>query len=248
MTSRRRHLVATSALLLGFVGHAAGITAAQRSLHATYQVTLQNLTTGQPLSPPVAATHREHERIFRVGQPASDQLAAIVQAGDPLPLFTRLNGADRVSQAVNVGRPLTTQGAEKVVMGTTLTDSAAFAISAAPGDKFSLATMLICTNDGFAGLDAVELPQHGARTYILHGYDAGREENTEQSEDIVDPCSLLGPTSLVGDPDGNADAAVATMPGQVIQFHSGIQGMGDLSAAAHGWEEPVAQITITRID
>ncbi len=34
---------------------------------ATYKVTIENLTTGQPFSPPVAATHRSNVRMFRVG-------------------------------------------------------------------------------------------------------------------------------------------------------------------------------------
>src|SRR5437867_2536962 len=121
-------------------------------------------------------------------------------------------------------------------------------MQAHPGDRLSLAVMLICTNDGFSGLDGVQLPPHGSVTYHSAGYDAGTEDNTEQSTDIVDPCSGLGPLPLTGDPDGNVDAAVDSVPHVAIAHHPGIAGNGELSASAHGWDDPVASIMIERID
>ena len=41
----------------------------------------------------------------------------------------------------------------------------------------SLATMLICTNDGFGGLNRVRLPPRVQRVFPLYGYDAGTEDN-----------------------------------------------------------------------
>jgi hypothetical protein len=208
-----------------------------------YRVTLVNLTSSQPFSPPVAATHQKTIRMFQVGSLASAELAAIAQDGDEMPMFTRFATSDKVTQTVDIGRPLTRSG---TTVGS-FTDTATFEINAAPGDKFSIATMLICTNDGFLGLDSVKLPKKGAQTFFLAGYDAGAEENTEQSVDIVDPCSVLGPTPLPGDPDGNRDSEVATVPAEVIQHHAGIQGVGELSIAQHGWSDPVASVTIERI-
>ncbi len=210
---------------------------------SSYRVTLVNLTGGQPFSPPVAATHQSAIRMFQVGRLASDELAAIAQDGNELPMATLFGASDKVTEVVDVGRPLTTSG--KVV--GSFTDTASFEIAAAPGDRFSIATMLICTNDGFLGLDAVKLPKQGSETFELNGYDAGREQNTEQSVDIVDPCSALGPMPLPGDPDGNRDAEVATSPAEAIQHHPNIQGVGELSVSAHGWSDPVAQVTIERL-
>lgn len=213
---------------------------------STYRVTLMNLTSGQPFSPPVAATHKKAIRMFEVGEVASDELAAIAQAGDEGPMFRKFTASDKVTQAVDVGRPVTPRGHP---VGD-FTDTVTFEIKAAPGDRFSVATMLICTNDGFLGLDAVKLPAEGAQDFFLAGYDAGREENTERSEDIVDPCSALGPFPLRGDPNGNRDSGpgITTSPAAVIQHHPGIAGIADLSAAAHGWSDPVAKVTIERVD
>ncbi len=209
----------------------------------TYRVRLFNLTSGQPFSPPVAATHEPSIRMFRVGHLASPELEAIAEDGNEIPMFNLFTGDRRVTQAVDVGRPLTPIG--KTV--GTFTPWVAFDINARPGDRFSLATMLICTNDGFLGLDAAELPARGQVVYALNGYDAGTEDNTEQSVDIVDPCSGLGPAPLPGDPDGNEDAAVNTVPPQRIRHHPGIQGNGELTPSLHGWTDPVAVVVIDRL-
>ena len=222
-----------------------GVLYADRSHElVTYRITIQNLTHGQPFSPPVAATHRGGIRMFRLGHRASSELEAIAEDGNEAPMFNLFNGSDKVTQAVDIGRPLTPSG--KVV--GSFTDSVTFEIQARPGDRFSLATMLICTNDGFTGLDRVKLPKEGSSVFWLNGYDAGTEDNTEKSADIVDPCSALGPAPLAGDPNGNEDAAVDTHPHQPIQHHPNITGAGDLSVGDHGWTDPVAKVTIEPVD
>jgi hypothetical protein len=219
---------------------------AQSSSLATYRVTLANMTNSQPFSPPVAATHEAAMHMFEIGQMASEGIRAIAEDGEPMPMFQTLITSRQVTEAVSIGRPITRKG---TVVGA-FTDSVTFLIRARPGDRFSIATMLICTNDGFTGLDAVELPQQGTQTFMLNSYDAGTENNTERSRDIVDPCSDLGPEKLPSDPDGNidGDAAVDTTPAQPIQIHRGIQGTGDLKPALHGWTDPVAMITIERMN
>lgn len=240
----------TGKLLVG-VGALTGLVlatllpaAAADSASGTYRVTLVNLTHGQPFSPPVAATHKKSIRMFQVGRLATDQLAAIAQDGNELPMVDLFNGSKHVTQTVDVGRPLTPRG---TTVGS-FTDSATFEITASAGDRLSLATMLICTNDGFLGLDAVKLPKAGSETFYLNGYDAGREQNTERSQDIVDPCSGLNPSfPLAGDPNGNTDAGIATIPAEQIHHHPGVAGTGDLSVLNHDWADPVASVTVERL-
>lgn len=247
MRSRCWGLAAAVGLVLGLVllpGGGPSALASEDHELSTFKVTLENLTRGQPLSPPAAATHRSGLHMFRVGQLATDQLAAIAQDGNEIPMFNLFNGALRVTQAVDVGRPLTPRG--KVV--GTFTDSVTFEIKARRGDRFSLATMLICTNDGFTGVDGLKLPEKGSVVSFTNGYDAGRENNTEKQIDIVEPCSVLGPVFLPGvHPSPNRDAQVATIPPEAIHHHPGITGVGDLSPALHGWTNPVARVTITRL-
>ena len=211
---------------------------------ATYRVTILNLSYGQPLSPPVAATHSPKVSLFNLGRAASPQLEALAEDGDQIQLYDLLSDSQHVTEAVNVGVPLTPR--EQVVGD--FTDSVTFEISARPGDRLSLATMLICTNDGFGGLNRVRLPNAVQRVFPLYAYDAGSEDNTEMSQDIVDPCSALGPLPLAGDPNGNEDANVDTAPHRRIQLHRGIEGTGDLSASDHGWLGPVGVVIVKRID
>ncbi len=62
-----------------------------------------------------------------------------------------------------------------------------------------------------------------------------------------DNVSVAGPFPLAGDPNGNEDDAVDMMPHMPIIHHPNIMGTGDLSVAEHGWTDPVAKVTITRV-
>ena len=214
--------------------HTAGLRAARGNQgSATYRVTIENLTQGQPFSPPVIATHRDGFDMFKVGQPSTNELALIAQDGDPKPMFGRARASGSVTEAVNAGEEAPPK---RMIMRE---------IRANPGDKLSIASMLICTNDGFWGLDGVALPASGSQIFTSVGYDAGREQNTEQSEHIVDPCSI--PRPLPGDRDGNQDEPVASRPLEPIREHPGIKGVGELDPGFHGWSNPVARVTVERI-
>jgi hypothetical protein len=206
-----------------------------------YQVTVENLATGQPLTPPIVATHRNEVGLFTVGEQASPEVEAIAENGDASGAAALLSSLPQVSNVVATSVPLTPHGTQ---VGD-FTDSVTIDILARRGDRISLATMLICTNDGFTGLDGAWLPLHGSATYYINAYDAGTEANTELSVDIVDPCSALGPVVLNGDPNGNENDAVNTSG--IIQHHDGILGGGDL-LPGHDWDNPVAKVTITRVD
>src|SRR5688572_12944112 len=115
-------------LLLG-IGVAAALVATvaptafgNAAPEAQYRVTIMNLTDGQPFSPPVAATHLRSIRMFQVGRQASNELELIAEDGNEVPMFERFSASDKVTQAVDVGRPLTPRG--KVV--GSFTDSATF--------------------------------------------------------------------------------------------------------------------------
>jgi hypothetical protein len=114
--------------------------------------------------------------------------------------------------------------------------------------RLSWASMLICTNDGFTGNSGVRLPQHVGDTEVLltNGYDAGTEMNTEDFADLVPPCGPLSGVDSGGQGTGMSDPSLAE--GGVIQHHAGIQGIADLDPAIHGWTDPVARVTIRRVE
>jgi len=195
------------------------------SFTAEYEVTLENLssTGSQPFSPPILAVHSPTFRIFHLGGYASDELAQVAQDAVNGPLVDLLNNSSHVSSVV-VGGGVIPPGA---------TDT--YRISAEGNYmKLSMVTMLVNTNDGFTGTDKLQLPQTGSKVYYLRTYDAGSEENTELDDHIPGPCC------------GNPFAGNST--NEKIKFHTGITGIGDLDPTVYGWDEPIAKLTITRIN
>lgn len=204
----------------------------------TYKVTLENLTTGQPFSPGVVATHTNKVSVFQVGQHASEGIRLIAEDGDPSRAVADLSGAPGIFDVRAVPQPTHRIGGPGASTQVVEIDAAANA------NRLSLAVMLICTNDGFTGVDSIALPGgFKAESYVAAGYDAGTEANNQLFTHIVDPCSVIGPLSVA--PDGqNLRVPLRS----VIAHHLNIQpGVGDLVAGLHGWTNPVARITVQRM-
>ncbi len=111
----------------------------------------------------------------------------------------------------------------------------------------SLVSMLICTNDGFAGVDGARLPNKVGRsaTFYANSYDAGSEINTEDFADLVPPCPIL--SGVMTDKTGAGMSNPDLAEGGVVMPHPGIQGTADLTVGSHSWSDPVAKVEITRV-
>jgi hypothetical protein len=224
----------------------AGSAAASPPDATTYEVTITNLTSGQPLTPPVVAVHRGNNAVFRVGHRASFGVKEIAENGNNAPLLDALAADHRVTQSVQAGDgplvPAHTPGAAM------FDGSVTFTVGGASGtDRLSVVSMLICTNDGFSGVNGVRLPRHVGEhlTVQAAGYDAGTEVNTEDFANIVPPCQgLIGVSS--GEP-GTTMSDPALLEAGRIAHHRGILGGADLLPAVHGWTDPVVEISITAI-
>ncbi len=110
----------------------------------------------------------------------------------------------------------------------------------------SFASMLICTNDGFTGLDSLSLPRGKGKstTVFTAAYDARTEDNTEDFADMVPPCQGLIGVSSPDSGTGMSDPALAEI-GIAIP-HPGIIGGEDLLPSVHGWSDPVTKVVIER--
>ncbi len=208
----------------------------------TYKITITNLTAGQPFTPPVLLTHTKRTGIFTVGEAASEEIQAIAENGNSAPLQMALGVDVNVHQVVAGTAPLVPANNPGL---TGFGSSATFEITAHGSARFlSFASMLICTNDGFTGLDSVRLPRHKTTVYSV-AYDARTETNTEDFADIVPPCQgLIGVSS---DDTGTGMSNPNLAEDGIIIPHAGINGGIDLFPEVHGWGDPVAKIVIERV-
>ena len=194
---------------------------------ATYELTVINEATGlQPLTPPLAATHRKPISMFTVGEAASHALEQIAENGNLAPMYDWLTSEHHVSDVEVAGGPVL-PGAEATLV-----------IEAERGAKYlSFVSMLVCTNDGFTGVDGLRLPAKVGDVVTVHtdGYDAGTEPNTEAADDLVGGCPAG--TGVNNEP----------VEDEVIRHHPGIQGGAALDPATYGWDDPVATVIVTRI-
>ncbi len=245
MNIARRKSLSIALLVVLVLALTATAASAGGGAVATYEVTITNLTGGQPITPPVLVVHRQPINIFHVGQPASEGIQQLAENGNSGPLMAALTGNKHVYEFQQGGMPLVPAGTPGSTM---FPDSATFTVTSAEGAKYlSVAGMLICTNDGFTGVDSLRLPKRvgDSTTAMGDAYDAGTEINTEYFGDIVPPCQgLIGVT---GDP-GTGMSNPALAEGGVITHHAGIMGGVDLLPGVHGWTDPVVAIVVTRVD
>jgi hypothetical protein len=205
----------------------------------TYEVTIENLTGAQILTPPVFAGHNRGFDLFSAGQPASVWLKEVSENGNVGPLATSLGQTRgvKVAGVASSDAGTVADGAGPIFAGETRTWTFELDKKA---KYLSTASMVVCTNDGFAGLDRQKLPSSLDKTVMVYAdaLDAGTEINTESFADLVPPCSGNVTGSGVSNPD--------LFESGVIHPHAGIAGTGDLAAAMWGWDGAVAKFTITR--
>lgn len=205
-----------------------------------YRVTVTNLTDGQPFTPPLIAVHRRAASLFTVGEPASVGVQQIAENGNLEPMLMHLEATEHVVDiAVAVaGDPPPLMPGQSVSAELDGPLGAGF---------LSFISMLVCTNDGFTGVNRQRLPNQVGESVALElgSYDAGTEINTEDFADLVPPCPVL--TGVETDDEGTGMSDPDLAEGGVVHTHPGIEGDDDLDPAVHGWTDPVARIEIERI-
>lgn len=209
---------------------------------ATYRVTITNLTTGQPFTPPVIAVHNRRANVFALGTPASEGVRQIAENGNNAPLVEALSHNPDVRQVIEGDAPIVPAANPG---GTPFDSQASFTFRTRGNARFvSLVSMLICTNDGFTGVNTIRLP-FNSTTILARGYETRTEQNTEDFADIVPPCQgLIGVSS---DDAGTGQSNPALGENGIVIPHQGVVGDNDLVSRVHNWADPVAKIVIERV-
>lgn len=209
---------------------------------ATYKVTITNLTTGQPFTPPVIAIHNRRANVFALGTPASEGVRQIAENGNNAPLVSALSQDPNVRQVIEGTAPIVPAANPG---GTAFDSQATFTFRTSGRARFvSLVSMLICTNDGFTGANTIRLPARKT-TILARGYETRTERNTEDFADIVPPCQgLIG----VGSDDAGTGTSNPSLgENGIVIPHPGVVGDNDLDPRVHDWADPVAKIVIERV-
>jgi hypothetical protein len=192
---------------------------------ATYSVTVTNLTYQQPMSPLVVSLHPASEKLFEVGAATSEGLEHLAEGGDNSLLLTEAPGT-----AVG-GNGLILPGGSDTV-----------SVEAEASSCLSLATMLVNTNDAFAGLSCLDLSglkAGEALTVNIVSYDAGTEANSETTGTILGPAGGGEGYNAARD-----DRNFVALHGGVVTADDGLDGSA--LSAAHRWDNPAASVVIRR--
>jgi len=224
--------LALAASLIALLGVPAATAIGGGGNGRTYSVSMTNVTENQILTPAAFAAHTHKADVFDVGAPASKGIQEIAENGNLAPLADALKTAKGV-QASGIG----TGGVDGPLFPG---DSRTFEFKAPSFARlFSAAGMVVCTNDGFTGLDSVQLPRKKGETVRVYAFawDAGTEKNTNDLDDFVPPCS--------GGKTGTGMSNPALAEGGVIAPHP---GLGGEVAAMWGFDSdaPVAVFELTR--
>ena len=224
----KRFLVALALVLTASVSYAE-----RHGYQPVYEVTITNITKASQFTPILAATHKRSISYFELGAPASPGLALMAEGGDVSVLAEELLSTGKVVDTANsadvLGSPPLLFAGQSVTLKL-------------EGDRkrharFSLAAMILPTNDSFVALNSVSLPRFGTRTYYALGYDAGSEPNDEYCANIPGPLC-----------DGEG-ASPDAQPGDegFVHVANGIQGSGDVNPNTYDWRNPIAKIVIKRV-
>ena len=211
---------------------------------AQLDIEITNLTRGSFFTPLLVAAHAPGEQIFAPASPASANLQAMAEGGD-------ISGLVADMTAINA--TLVSNPAEGLLVPGASTSTSLNTDDAPDNTRLSVVAMLLPSNDGFMGLNAVAIPEApGTYVFNVNAYDAGTEGNDEiigsgaPGEAGYPAPPPVAATSGTGGTGVNAEAE------GFVHIHRGVLGDTDLQAGpsdinslVHRWLNPVVRVVVT---
>lgn len=230
-------LVAIAATACDSDSNGGALTVTPPPAMASFDVTVTNLTNGQPLSPVAVIAHQSGYAVFAVGSAATVGLETLAEGGDNAALIAEATASASVMSTASGAAPIGPAGTETI--------SITVLESELPGLTISVSSMLVNTNDAITGLNAVSIGDMAAgdsATWRSIAYDSGTEANTEEAAHIPGPAG--GGEGFNAARDDRADR---------VAMHSGVVGQDDGFATSsldnqHRFDNPVAAVRIERIN
>jgi len=198
---------------------------------SSYEITVINLTNNQPLSPVAVISHSAAYSAWAVGSAASVGLEKMAEGGDNSDMIgADLEGLDATGASGTA--PIGPGGSETIVVTS----------SADTQTLLTVATMLVNTNDAFAGVGSIDvsgLAPQASLTFTAPVYDAGTEANSEASGTIPGPAD-----GGEGYNSARDDRDRVARHGGVVTADDGLTGSA--LDQSHRFDNPAMRITITR--
>lgn len=215
-----------------------------------FNVTVTNLTHGQPMAPSAIVVHEPGYNMFVSGQPASLGLEGLAEGGSPAMVLSEAQDAIQYLDAVStagINGPGNTTEVMTVLVPELDLDNV----------RLSVATMLVDTNDAFAGFNAVDISNMAvgdSMTFIAPAWDAGTEANTETAATMPGPAAgAAGGGGAAAGFDAARDDIV-----DAVRIHAGVvtnenamdASMEGLSTSvlnqSDKFDNPTARVVISR--
>ena len=224
----------------------AGILLSTPALARDVDVEITNLTNGLYFTPLLVVAHDRDTHLFQAGTMASESLQKMAEGGD---LSDLIGDVDAAGGKYVVADP----AGEPLAPGASAT--AKFKTKGRHNAYLSITGMLLPTNDGFVGLDALMIPKKkGTYTYRIEAYDAGTEANDELIVGM--PGGAPGMPGIPGDPSGAGGSMGTGVAGAdhnvKVHVHRGVigdtdpdGGLSDLNRDVHRFNNPVAKLVLT---
>ncbi|MFC3032266.1 spondin domain-containing protein [Pseudoalteromonas fenneropenaei] len=192
-----------------------------------FSIKVINLTEAQPMSPIALALHQAGQW-WQLGMPASIALEQMAEGGDNSALLAMPEFAIQASAS----SPLPPGETQEFTLTSESLENM----------KLSLVTMMVNSNDGFTGLNNLDVSDFtlgDMRRLYSVAYDAGTEANSEDSGTIPGPA------------DGGEGFNSERDDINVVTMHAGVVGRDDglplsVLSSVHKFDNPLLAITVTR--
>ncbi len=200
----------------------------------TYRVTLHNVTNNQPMSPMAVVFHKSGYHLWQAGQASSVALEKLAEGGDNAEVLMEASQhEDFLASQAGTGA-IPPGGSETLELITS--DTSNF--------RMTVASMLVNTNDAFAGVVSGEIANlaKGERFSMqIPVWDAGTEVNSEAAGSLPGPAD--GGEGYNASRDGDAD---------FVAIHQGVVTQADgvnssVLNESHRFDNPVGIISVERV-
>jgi hypothetical protein len=205
----------------------------------SYDISVTNLTAGQPISPVATIAHGRTYQLFSLGESASLGLEQMAEGGNNDQLLTE---AEEVGVIATLSGDAPVGPLSQSQFSIDL-DGATLAQEGIEDWYLTIAGMLVNTNDAFISVRSDSLANLAVgESLSMTGisYDSGTEANSELAGTIPGPAD--GGSGFEAERDDIANQVTA---------HAGVISADDgltnsVLTAVHRWDNPTVRVAITR--